>query len=88
MAPEPERESDAATARAVSTNAGWRDVLTGERCSDPSEVVVTVAHGMILKDELAGERSIAIERYGSGAIQLFIAELTYCRCGRSTVLCQ
>jgi hypothetical protein len=34
-------------------------VLAGECRPETSEVVVTVAHGMILKDELAGERSIA-----------------------------
>jgi hypothetical protein len=63
-------------------------VLTGERCSDPSEVVVTVTHRMILKDELAGKRGIAIERHRRSAIQLFIAKSTYCCCRRNTVACQ
>ena len=47
-----------------------------------------MAHRMILKYELAGERSIAIERHGRGAIQIFIAKSTYCRGRRSTVVCQ
>ncbi len=48
--------------------------LSGERCPDPGEVVVTVAHRMILEHELAGERSIAIQRHWRGAIQLLIAK--------------
>ena len=62
--------------------------LSGKRCLDPSKVVVTVAHRMILKDELASERSIAIERHGRGAIQFFIGESTDCRGRRRTVVCQ
>src|SRR6266849_10824367 len=63
-------------------------MLTGNRRPDPSEVVVTVAHRMILQHKLAGERSITIERHGRGAIQLFIAKSTYCRCRHRTVGCQ
>jgi len=37
-------------------------------------MAVTVAHGMILKHELAAERSIAIERHWRGAIQVLVAK--------------
>src|SRR5690242_8496719 len=40
---------------------------------------------MILKNELASERSAAVERYRRGTIQLFIAESAYCRGCRRTV---
>jgi hypothetical protein len=43
-------------------------LLTGKRCPDRGEVMVAVPDRMILKDELARERSIAVERYGRGAI--------------------
>src|SRR5260221_12285631 len=60
-------------------------MLTAERRSDPSKVMIAVAHGMILKHELAGERSIAIKRHWRGAIQFLIAKSTYLRGRRGTV---
>jgi hypothetical protein len=62
-----------------------RHALTGECCPDASEVVVTVAHGMIFQDKLARQRRIAIERYGRGAIQFCIAKSTDRRSRRSAV---
>ena len=41
-----------------------------ERRPEPGEVVVAVAHRMILEHEPAGERRIAVERDGRGAVQL------------------
>ncbi len=51
-------------------------------------MMVTVAYGMVLQHELAGERCIAVERYWRGAIQLLIAESTDCRGRGCTVGCQ
>ena len=43
---------------------------------------------MILQHELAGERSIAVQRHGRGAVQFFIGESTDGRGRRGTVSCQ
>jgi hypothetical protein len=49
--------------------------------------MVTVPNRMILKDELACERRIAVERHGRSAIQIVMAETAY-GLGRSgTVPC-
>lgn len=67
---------------------GLRYSLPAERRPDPGQVVVAVAHGMILKHELAGKRSVAIERHWRGAIQFLIAQRANCRGRGRTVGCQ
>ena len=61
-------------------------LLTGKRCPDSGEVMATVPDRMILKNELACERGIAVERHGRGAIQFFIAESAYGLCRSSRQL--
>src|SRR5215469_16845712 len=49
---------------------------------DPSKMMVTVPHRMILQKELATERSITVERHRGGVVQLFGGKGPNCR-GRS-----
>jgi hypothetical protein len=65
-----------------------RELLTGKRCPDPGEMVVTVPHRMILEEELASERSIATQRYWRSAIQLFITQGAYRRSRSGAIACQ
>jgi len=62
-----------ATPRAFRPKQVSRHALTAERRPDTGKAMVTVTHGMILKHELTGKRSIAIERDWRRAIQLSIA---------------
>ena len=50
--------------------------LTSKRSANSIQMVITVAHRMILQHELAGQRSVAVQRHGRGAIQFFIAKST------------
>ena len=47
-----------------------------------------MAHRVILQHELTGKGSIAVERNGCGAIQLFIAKSADGRSRRGTIACQ
>src|SRR5262249_13749459 len=59
-----------------------------KRRFDPSEVVVTVAHRVILQQKLASERSVAVERHRRGAVEFFVGKGTDCRGRRRTVAFQ
>src|SRR5690349_19801520 len=58
-------------AESVRNGAG---VLTLQRGLDGGQMVIAMAHRMVFQHELAGERSVVVERYRRGAPELVIVE--------------
>ena len=74
--------------RAGSVRALWARPLRPHRLLNPREVVITVAHGVILEHELTRDRRIGIERGLGGPIKVLVAECPDRRRRRGTVSLQ
>src|SRR5215467_4224540 len=59
--------------------------LTRQCRFDPSQMVVTVPHRMILQEELASEWSVTVERHRRRAVELFVGRGPDCRGRRRAV---
>src|SRR5512143_2669580 len=70
--------------------AGKREKPTGrrllpERLANAVQVMIAVSHCVILEHELAGQRSVGVERDKRCAIQLLVAEAANDPFGRTAV---
>src|SRR5882724_5133832 len=54
-------------------------------CTYTDEVVIAMAHGVILKNKLAREWSTGVERHQSGLIEILVIQIAYCGRGCSAV---
>ncbi len=77
-------------AQTLSVRAAYFQVreLAAESLADTCQVVPAVAECVILDDKLRGDRCAEAQREGCGPVQLFIGELTHCRCGVEIVVAQ